>query len=254
MRIGIIGTGSIGAELTRKLGAAGHVVQVANTRGPGSLAGLAAESGAAPTALDEVCCDVDVLITSIPFGSTPTLRPIIDRLPADVPVADTSNYYPHRDGRIAEIDDGTAEGVWIERRLGRPVVRAWNALLSTTLAGRARPQGAADRLAVPVAGGGPGAKEIVMGLVDDTGFDPVDAGTVDDTWRMQAGAPGYCTELTAAQLQEVLAHTDPDAVVVRREAVMAIIGSWPPGSSSFFDDVLALYRAAAGPTLTAARA
>ncbi|MFC7657428.1 NAD(P)-binding domain-containing protein [Pseudonocardia benzenivorans] len=141
MRIGIIGTGSIGAELTRKLGAAGHVVQVANTRGPGSLAGLAAESGAAPTALDEVCCDVDVLITSIPFGSTPTLRPIIDRLPADVPVADTSNYYPHRDGRIAEIDDGTAEGVWIERHLGRPVVRAWNALLSTTLAGRARPQG-----------------------------------------------------------------------------------------------------------------
>lgn len=245
MRIGIVGAGNIGADLTRKLSAAGHAVQVANRRGPGSMTRLAEESGAAAVTLDAVGRDVEVLITSIPFGRMPDLKPIIDRLPGDVPVADTSNYYPHRDGRIAEIDDGRPEGVWIEQRLGRPVVRAWNSLVQTTLAGKGRPKGAADRLAVPVAGTDPAAKQLVMGLVDDTGFDPVDAGTADDTWRMQAAAPAYCTELNAEQLRKALALADHEAATVRREAVLAIIGSWEPGGS-MFEDIVALNRAAAG--------
>lgn len=245
MRIGIIGTGSIGANLTLKLSAAGHAVQVANTREPGSTTKSAEESGAVAVTLDEVGRDVETLITSIPFGRMPELKPIIDRLPGDVPVADTSNYYPPRDGRIEEIDDGKPEGVWIEQQLGRPVVRAWNSLLQTTLAGKGRPKGAADRLAVPVAGTDPAAKRLVMGLVDDTGFDPVDAGTVEDTWRMQAAAPAYCTELNAEQLRKALALADHDAAMVRREAVLAIIGSWEPGGS-IFEDIVALNRATAG--------
>jgi predicted dinucleotide-binding enzyme len=249
LRIGIIGTGSIGANLTRKLSAAGHAVRVANTRGPGGMTELAEESGAAAVTLDEVGRDVEVLITSIPFGRMPDLKPIIARLPDDVPVADTSNYYPHRDGRIEAVDNGTPEGVWIEQQLGRPVVRAWNSLLQTTLAGKGRPRGAAGRLAVPVAGTGPAAKRLVMGLVDDTGFDPVDAGTAGDTWRMQAAAPAYCTELTAAQLRSALALADHDAVMVRRDAVLAIIGSWDSDgtiSEDVFEDIVALNRAAAG--------
>jgi 8-hydroxy-5-deazaflavin:NADPH oxidoreductase len=245
LKIGIIGAGGIGATLTLKLGAAGHAVQVANTRGPASMTGLAEESGATAVTLDEVGRDADVLITSIPFGRMPGLRPIIDRLPRDLPVADTSNYYPHRDGRIEEIDDGEPEGVWIEQRLGRPVVRAWNALVQTTLADKGRPKGAADRLAVPVAGTDPAAKRLVMGLVDDTGFDPVDAGTAEDTWRMQASTPAYCTELDAGQLRRALAFAHHDTAMVRREAIMAIIGSWEP-DESIFEDIVALNRAAAG--------
>jgi 8-hydroxy-5-deazaflavin:NADPH oxidoreductase len=193
---------------------------------------LAEESGAVAATLDEVGRDVEVLITSIPFGRMPDLKPIIDRLPGDVPVADTSNYYPHRDGRIEEIDDGKPEGVWIEQQLGRPVVRAWNSLVQTTLAGKGRPKGAADRLGVPVAGTDPAAKQLVMGLVDDTGFDPVDAGTVEDTWRMQAATPAYCTELNAEQLQKALALADHDAAM-------------EPGGS-IFEDIVALNRAAGG--------
>jgi 8-hydroxy-5-deazaflavin:NADPH oxidoreductase len=245
LRIGIIGTGGIGANLTLKLSAAGHAVRVANTRGPESMTELAEKSGAIAATLDEVGRDAELLITSIPFGRVPDLKPIIDRLPGAVPVADTSNYYPRRDGRIEEIDDGKPDGVWIEQRLGRPVVRAWNALVQTTLAGKGRPKGAADRLAVPVAGTDPAAKRLVMGLVDDTGFDPVDAGTAEDAWRIQAATPAYCTELNADQLRKALALADHDAATVRREAVLTIIGSWEPGGS-FFEDVVALNRAAAG--------
>ncbi|MEV4804299.1 NAD(P)-binding domain-containing protein [Nonomuraea sp. NPDC049421] len=243
MRIGVIGTGGIGATLTYKLGTAGHTMRVANTRGPSSMTALASKSGATPVTLDEVGRDVDVLITSIPLGRVPALRPIIDRLPAGVVVADTSNHLPQRDGHLKDI--GMSQGVWIEQQLGRPVIRAWNALVQTTLADKGRPPGAPDRLAVPVAGTDPAAKKLVMTLVDDTGFDPVDAGTAEDGWRMQAGTPAYCTDLTADQLQMALDLADPEAARVRREAILAIINSWER-NDSFFDDLVALNRATAG--------
>ena len=206
---------------------------------------LVTRPGVTAVTLDEVGRDIDVLITSIPFARIPDLRPVVARLPRQVPVADTSNYHPRRDGRIAEIDGGKPHGVWIEEQLDHPVVRAWNALLQTTLADKGRSKGAAGRLAVPVAGSDPAAKEPVMGLVDDTGFDPVDAGTVGDAWRMQAGTPAYCTELNAEQLRKALALADHDAAMVRREAALAIIASWEPGGP-IFEDIVALNRAAAG--------
>nr|WP_255414233.1 NAD(P)-binding domain-containing protein [Mycobacterium sp. shizuoka-1] len=245
MRIGIIGTGNIGATLTRKLSAAGHLVQVANTRGPQSITEISREAGCVAVTLDDVTHDVELLVTCIPFARMPDIKSVISRLPDDVPVADTSNYYPHRDARIAEIDEGKPEGLWVQQQLGRPVIRAWNALVQTTLAAGGRPKGDADRLAVPVAGTDSAAKHKVMGLVDDSGFDPVDAGTVDDTWRLQMGAPAYCTELSAEQMQRALRLAGRDDVLARRDALLTIIGSWEP-SQSFFQDVVALNRAAAG--------
>ncbi|MBI5341573.1 MAG: NAD(P)-binding domain-containing protein [Mycolicibacterium rufum] len=245
MRIGVIGTGNIGATLTRELSAAGHLVQIANTRGPQSITGLSKETGSVAVVLDDITRDVEVLITCIPFARMPDIKGVVGRLPDDVPVADTSNYYPHRDARIEEIDAGKPEGQWVEQQLGRPVVRAWNALVQTTLATRGRPKGDADRLAVPVAGTDRAAKQKVMGLVDDSGFDPVDAGTVDDTWRLQMGAPAYCTELNAEQMRKALGLANRGAVLTRRDAVFSIIASWEP-SQSIFEDIVALNRAAAG--------
>jgi len=125
------------------------------------------------------------------------------------------------------------------------VIRAWNSLVQTTLADKGRPKGAVDRLALPVAGTDPAAKQAVLGLVDDTGFDPVDAGTVEDTWRMQMGAPAYCTELTVEQLRRALTLADHDSVLMRRDAVLTIIDTWEHGDTTF-DDLVALNRAAAG--------
>ncbi|MET8867437.1 NADP oxidoreductase [Nonomuraea sp. NPDC004580] len=209
------------------------------------MTALAEQSGVTPVPLDSVSRAVDVLITSIPLGRVPALRPITDRLPAGVVVADTSNHLPQRDGHIKDIDDGMPQGLWIERQLGRPVIRAWNALVQTTLADKGRPPGTPGRLAVPVAGTDLAAKELVMTLVDDTGFDPVDAGTAEDGWRMQPGTPAYCTDLNAAQLQKALALADHEIARIRREAILAIMNSWER-NDSFFDDLVALNRATAG--------
>lgn len=245
MRIGIIGTGNIGATLTGKLSAAGHLVQVANTRGPQSITELSKRSGATAVALEDITRDVDVLITCIPFGNMADIAGVIGRLPHHVPLADTSNYYPHRDGRNEEIEAGKPEGLWLEQQFGRPVIRAWNTLVQTTLAAKGRPQGDTDRLAAPVAGTDHVAKHTVMGLVNDTGFDPIDAGTADDTWRLAMGAPAYCTELNAEQIRTALTLANPDVVSARREALLAIIASWQP-TPSIFEDLVALYRATAG--------
>ncbi len=244
MKIGIIGTGNIGAKLTHKFSAAGHAVQIAGRHHPQDLAGLARELGASATTLNEVGEGVDILITSIPFGRMPDLKPTIDRVPVDVPVADTSNYYPPRDGRIPAIDAGLPEGVWIEQRMERPVARAWNAMLQVTLADKGRPKGSVERLAIPVAGND-SAKQLLEHLVEDTGFDYVDAGSVEDAWRLQAGAPAYCTELNADQLKAAIALADQETVLIRREALLAIIGTWEPIQGPVFADILDLNRAAA---------
>ncbi|GAA0708683.1 hypothetical protein OOK44_25840 [Streptomyces cellulosae] len=118
--------------------------------------------------------------------------------------------------------------------------------MQTAPAHEGRPAGAPGRLAVPVAGTDPGARKLVMELVDDTGFDPVDAGTADDGWRMQAGTPACCTGLDAGRLRGALALAGPEAARVRREAVLAVIGSWSPDDRTF-EDIVALNRAAAGP-------
>ncbi|WP_437068171.1 hypothetical protein [Streptomyces sp. enrichment culture] len=118
--------------------------------------------------------------------------------------------------------------------------------MQTAPAHEGRPAGAPGRLAVPVAGTDPGARKLVMELVDDTGFDPVDAGTADDGWRMRAGTPACCTGLDAGRLRGALALAGPEAARVRREAVLAVIGSWSPDDRTF-EDIVALNRAAAGP-------
>jgi predicted dinucleotide-binding enzyme len=95
-------------------------------------------------------------------------------VPTDVAVIDTSNYYPFRDGAITEVDGGKPESVWVSEQIGRPVVKAWNAVLAVTLSEKGQPNGAPRRIAIPVAGDDSAAKATAMELVEATGFDPLD--------------------------------------------------------------------------------
>src|SRR4051794_39310017 len=123
MDIGIIGSGNIGSALARQLTALGHRVSIANSRGPASLAGLAAETGATATTVKEAAHAQDLVIVSIPERAVAELpRDLFSTTSAIV--VDTGNYYPSRDGRIAEIDNGLAESQWVSQVLGRPVVKA----------------------------------------------------------------------------------------------------------------------------------
>src|ERR1700733_3657772 len=125
MRIGIIGAGAIGGTLTRRLAALGHHVSVANSRGPESLAELAAETGAKPVSVAEAARNGEVVIVTIPERNIPKLpRDLFAATPDTVVIVDTGNYYPQqRDGRIEAIEAGTTESRWVAQQLNRPVTR-----------------------------------------------------------------------------------------------------------------------------------
>ena len=111
-------------------------------------------------------------------------------------IIDASNYYPQqRDGRIAGIEDGLTESGWVEHQLGRPVIKAFNTILAKHLLDGGKPAGAAGRIALAVAGDDPIAKAAAMRLIDQIGFDTVDAGPIGESWRQQPGSPGYLKDL-----------------------------------------------------------
>ncbi len=211
MRIGIIGAGNIGGTLTRRLTALGHDVMVANSRGPETLAELAWETGAKAVTARDAVRDRDLVVVTIPEGRVPELpRDLFDDVPAGTVVVDTGNYYPQRDGRIDGIEGGTTESRWVERQLGRPVVKAFNNIRAQHLMDLGRPADDPDRIALPVAGDDPDAKGVVMRLVDELGFDPVDAGDLDQSWRQQPGTPVYTADLDAAGVRRALEQASPE--------------------------------------------
>jgi 8-hydroxy-5-deazaflavin:NADPH oxidoreductase len=205
MRIGIIGAGHIGGTLARRLADLGHEVSIANSRGPETLAALAKETGAKPVTVEEAARAGDVVIVTIPEKAVPRLPAgLFDGVPDDVVVVDTGNYYPQRDGRIDAIEQGTTESRWVSERLGRPVVKAFNNIYARNLLERGKPRGASGRIALPVAGDDPRAKEVVIRLLDELGFEGVNAGSLDESWRQQPGSPVYTTDLDAQGVRRAL--------------------------------------------------
>ena len=199
MKIGIIGAGQIGGTLTRRLTRLGHDVYVANSRGPASLAALAKETGAKAVEVREAARAGEVVVVTIPEGKIPSLpKDLFAGVSKDVVIIDTGNYYPReRDGRIAEIEAGVTESRWVANQLGRSVVKAFNNIYAKHLLELGRPAGSPGRYALPVAGDDVQAKATVMGLVNELGFDPVDAGGLDDSWRQQPGTPVYGPDFDA---------------------------------------------------------
>lgn len=207
MRIGIIGAGNIGGALARRFTAAGHTVFVANSRGPETLRDLAAETGAKAVTVQEAARSGEVVVVTIPQRHIPDLpRDLFAGAPASLVVIDTGNYYPRqRDGRIEGIESGATESRWVSQQLGRPVVKAFNNIYAKHLQEHGKPAGTPGRIALPVAGDDPAAKAIVMRLIDQIGFDPVDAGTIDESWRQQPGSPVYAKDFDAEGVRRALA-------------------------------------------------
>ncbi len=211
MRIGIIGAGNIGGTLTRRFRELGHDVKVANSRGPDTLRELAAETGATPSTVEEAVRDRDVVVVTIPERAVPELPAgLFDAARRDTVVVDTGNYYPRRDGRIDGIESGTPESRWVSEQLGRPVVKAFNNIYAKHLLQNGRHAGDPKRIALPVAGDDPAAKKVVLDLVDELGFDGVDAGTLDESWRQQPGTPVYTADQDAAGVRRALAEAKPE--------------------------------------------
>ena len=223
MKIGILGAGYIGKTLARKLASAGHDVKVANSRGPDTMPADVVETGARAVTSGEAVIDVDVVILSVRPTSFGEISPLVGTLPDTTVVIDTSNYYPGRDGAISSIDAGQVEGEWVSAQVGRRIVKAWNAIGADSLANKGSPKGDLDRIAIPVAGDRQEDRDVALALVEDTGFDGSDAGTLAESWRQQPGAPCYCTDLTYGEMGPALEAAERDRIAKRRDiAALAI--------------------------------
>lgn len=249
MKIGVIGVGAIGGTIAARWGEQGHDVRVANSRGPEAVRKFAEGIGAAAADIHGAVEDADVVLLSVPFPAVATLPDdLFDRAAEGVVVIDTGNYYPDvRDPRIPEIDAGMPESVWVSGQIGRPIFKAFNSILSHSLAALGKPEGAPDRLAIPVAGDDARAREIVMGLVNQTGFDPVDGGTLAQSWRQQPLTPAYCCDYGVAKTREgIRAAVKGEAAKIRdtewREKYSRLFGDKPAAGPDVHADIIALNR------------
>jgi predicted dinucleotide-binding enzyme len=226
MRIGIIGAGNIGSALARRLTTLGHEVSIANSRGPETLQDLAAETGARPVPVSEAAKGADIVVVTIPEKNVTNLPAgVLDGAAPEAAFVDTGNYYPReRDGRIDAIEQGTPETRWVEQQLGRPFVKAFNNIGAQHLHDLGKPAGAPGRVALPVAGDDAAAKAKVMALVEELGFDAIDAGGLDESWRQQPGTPVYVQDLDAEGVRRALAEASNE----RREQFRATDAS--PGT------------------------
>lgn len=207
MRIGIIGAGHIGATLAGHFVRLGHDVAVSNSRDPATLGGLVDELGGrakAVAAADAVEFG-DVVVVSVPFGR---YRDLPTAGVAGKVVVDTNNYYPQRDGHFEELDsDRTTSSELLQERLeGARVVKAFNAMQWERLRDLGRTSGDAGRIGIPISGDDEEAKRIVAELIDEMGFDAVDAGTLAKGGRKhQPGSPVYAADLPTDELRARLA-------------------------------------------------
>src|SRR6266850_5416162 len=221
MNIGLIGPGDIGSVIVRKLRDAGYSVKTANKMGPESLKALAAKTRAIPVLVDQVVQDVDILFIVVNQKSIPELpKGLLNKAKKETIVIDVGNYYPFRDGRIDEIESGLTDSAWVEKQIGRPVVKVLNTIPSKALMAAGRPAGSRDRVALPISGDNTKAKEIVARLIDRIGFDSVDAGTIAESWRQQPGSPVYCTNPTKEELQLWLKKVDRSSLATNRERAL----------------------------------
>ncbi len=210
MRIGIIGAGFIGRAVAQLAIAAGHEAMLSNSRGPQSLTSVTSGiPGSQVGTVEQAAGFGDVVLVAIPFEHYQSVP--AQWLEGKV-VLDANNYYPQRDGRIAALDrfETTTSRLLAEHLPHSSVVKVFNAILARDLERDSRPAAAPDRRALPVAADDPVAKALVIQFLDEIGFDAVDAGGLDESWRFERAKPAYCISLDKAGLKAALAAAQRD--------------------------------------------
>lgn len=217
--IGFIGSGQIGGTVARLSVAAGHSVVLSNSRGPETLKDLVAELGPRASAATgaEAAAAGDLVVVSIPlraYASVPA-GPLAGQV-----VMDTNNYYPQRDGQIAELDSGalTSSGLLQRHLAGAAVVKVFNNIFYQHLLSLARPDGAADRTFLPIAGDDPAARAAVTAFLDSIGYGAVDGGPLAESWRQEPGTPVYGPPYGTFENE---AGTPASEVVIKEELAAA---------------------------------
>ncbi|MFL6135789.1 MAG: NADPH-dependent F420 reductase [Nocardioidaceae bacterium] len=212
--IGLIGSGNIGSTVARLAIDAGYDVVLSNSRGPETLTGLVDELGprARAASAAEAAAAGDIVVVTVPLKAYRAVP--IEPLRGKV-VIDTNNYYPDRDGHLAELDDeSTTTSELLQAHLPEShVVKAFNNIYVTHLGSLQRPAGHPDRSALPIAGDDRAAKQTVTEFLDSIGYDAYDVGTLSEGWRYQRDTAAYVTPYFAPGSD----HTGPGAQVTAEQ-------------------------------------
>lgn len=228
MKIGVIGTGSMGGVIIRKLRAANHDLKIANSRGAESLKEFATEVGAKAVEIEDVVEDVDVVFLAIPNKNLPELpQGLFEKVKPGTVAIDTLNYYPFRDGLIDDLENGIVESEWVSKLINYPVVKSFNTMFAHSMIRNEPSSGSGQRVALPISGDESKSKEVVAKLIDSIGYDPVDVGSIAESWRQQAGSPIYCTDLTKKEILYWCPKTKRDLLAERREQIVHLYFTWP---------------------------
>ncbi len=252
MKIGIIGAGLIGKCLAQKLSEKGHHILIANSRGPGTI-DFADNEKIEAVEVRQTFSGADVIIITIPFGKVRDLpKDLFDKLDPDIPIIETMNYFPQRDGVIDDLENGKTHSIWVEEQIGRPVVKAFSNIVAHSFIKGGLPKGTPGRIALAVSGDRSDWVDIAMQLVDETGFDGYDAGPIAESWRQQPVNPAYCADLTVEELKQALERADRKQAIVTRDIStkmisalgedyyrIILIGDYP---ENFEDKVVNIYR------------
>jgi 8-hydroxy-5-deazaflavin:NADPH oxidoreductase len=205
--IAIIGSGHVGGNLAKAAIAHGYDVVISNSQGPDSLAGLVKELGPRASAATpaEAAAAGDFAIVAIPLATINQVP--VEPLAGKVVIA-TINYFPQRNGHVREIDNGTTSvpGLLQAHLPTSKVVRAFSMIDAADMSGDGHPKGDPRRRALALAGDDPAAKRLVAGLYDEFGFDAVDLGGLDESWRVDAGQPAFVTRQNVAELTANVAN------------------------------------------------
>jgi 8-hydroxy-5-deazaflavin:NADPH oxidoreductase len=206
VRVGIIGSGHIGATAARLFVDAGHEVAIANSRGPESLAALVDELGerARAATVEDAESFGELVLVAIPFGRYTELpaEPLRDTI-----VVDAMNYYPERDGSFPDLDAGrtTSTELLGAHLPGARLVKAFNTMYWKTMGERGTREAEGDRLALFIAGDDADAKQTVAALIEEIGLTPVDTGGLAEGGRrQQPGSPIYNKPMTAREAERAL--------------------------------------------------
>jgi 8-hydroxy-5-deazaflavin:NADPH oxidoreductase len=206
MKIGIIGAGFVGRAIAKLAVAAGHQVMLSNSRGPQTMFSLRYGVGCEVGTVEEAAAFGDIVVAAIPLSAYKTIpaAPLEGKV-----VIDANNYYPARDGQIAELDEKrtTTSQLLAEHLPSSHVVKAFNAIIMKDLENDGRPSGTPDRRALPIASDNAQARAIAVKLLDEFGFDAVDVGPLSESWRFERDRPAYCVPFNKVDLEKTLTAT-----------------------------------------------
>jgi 8-hydroxy-5-deazaflavin:NADPH oxidoreductase len=218
--VGIIGAGNIGSMLAEYFAYFGCKVFIANS---GKTKLRFNTNSVFGVAIEEVIQKKDLVVVALPMKAIGQLpKNLFAKSDTNTLVIDTCNYFPNvRDDVIPAIEEGFAESEWVSQQLGISVIKAFNCITALSFSTLGLPTENFGRICIPIAGDNESHKLLLANIIDMFGFDTIDIGLLNKSWKLQPGAPAYCADVDKLKLKQLLDNSKHDLISTYRKTMMS---------------------------------